>query len=162
MIRALGCAALLCAAPALAAQQVDTLSGGATRHPTTWPRAVAHYGKWVTAAAAVGFTALAVHEHDFADRNWQQLLALCHADNQRCLVGSNGRYGDATAEQLYQATVYYDRRARRRLIAGQISLLTTAVAFIFDLRHGSSEPKNIPLHGELIAEPRRIGVRLHL
>jgi len=91
-----------------------------------------------------------------------QLLALCHADNQRCAVGSNGRYGDPTAEQLYQTTVHYDRRARRRLIAGQISLLTTAVAFIFDLRHGSSEPKNIPLHGELIAEPRRIGVRLHL
>ena len=158
MMRAIACAALLLAAPALAAQQVDTVA----RHPTTWPRAVAHYGKWVTAAVAVGFTALAVHEHDFADRNWQQLLVLCHDDNQRCAVGANGHYGDATAEQLYQNTVHYDRRARRRLIIGQISLLTTAVAFIFDLRHGSSEPKNIPLHGAMTVEPTGDGGRVRL
>lgn len=165
--RGLTCAVLVAgwlAAPGLAAQ--DSLAV-APRSPHAWTRPVVHYGKWLSAASAVGFTLLAAHEHDTANRSWQQLLALCRHDNAACQIGADGRYATYQAELLYQQTLYYDRRARHRLIIGQVSMLTSAALFILDLRHGDHNPPNIPFPGsklELSAEPTgdgaRFGVRL--
>lgn len=159
--RALICAALVtgsAVAPSLAAQ--DSLAP-APRTSHNWTRPVVHYGKWLSAASAVGFTLLAAHEHDTANRSWQRLLDLCRQDNAACQVGADGRYAAYQAELLYQETLYYDRRARRRMIVGQISVLTSAALFILDLRHGSGSPPNIPFHGlEVTAEPAGDGARL--
>ena len=157
--RALCAAALLAAGAAgLAAQ--DSLSTAPTIS-RGWTRPVAHYGKWLSAASAVGFTILAAHEHDVANRSWQRLLDLCRADNAACQVGPNGQYVTPQAEELYQKTLYRDRRARHRLIVGQISMLASAALFILDLRHDGGAPPNIPFHGlEVTAEPAGDGARL--
>ena len=90
----------------------------------TWRRGVVHYGKWVAAAGAVGLTALAIKEHRYSTREWDQLLAICRARSTDCATGSDGRYLDYQAELHYEKAIYYDHRARRRLIGGQLSLLT--------------------------------------
>ncbi len=126
-----------------------------------WSRTAVHYGKWVTAATAVGLTILAAREHDRAQDDWRALLDLCRANNASCQLRSDGRYVDYTAELLYQRTTYYDRRARRRLIGGQVALLASAALFILDLRHQGGNAPNIPLHGlELSAEPNGDGARV--
>ncbi len=139
-------------------------SGAPTGRPT-FGRMAVHYGKWASAAAAVTFTALAAHEHSNSSREWDQLLAFCRADNTDCALGPNGRYVNAAAEDLYQASLAFDRRARARLVAGQVSLLVTAGLFLADLRRHASGPENIPLHPLQIWVDRaggaaRVGVRL--
>ena len=109
----------------------------------TWRRGVVHYGKWVAAAGAVGLTALAIKEHSYSAREWDQLLAICRARSTDCATGSDGRYLDYQAELHYEKAIYYDHRARRRLIGGQLSLLTAAVLFLADLHPGRG-PGNIP------------------
>lgn len=111
-----------------------------------WRHAVVHYGKWVAAAGAVGLTVLAVQQHDLSAREWDQLLAICRANNSHCATGADGRYLDYLAEFRYERAIYYDHRARRRLIGGQLSLLTAAALFLADLRPGKG-PGNIPYHG---------------
>jgi hypothetical protein len=71
------------------------------------------------------------------------------------------------AELYYQQTLYFDHRARHRLLGAQLSLLTSATLFILDLRHRGGNPPNIPFHGsklELTAEPvgdgARVGMRI--
>ena len=146
-------------APCLVAQ--DSLAPAP--RTSSWTRPVVHYGKWLSAASAVGFTLLAAHEHDTANRSWNQLLDLCRHDNAACQVGADGRYETYEAELLYQKTLYYDRRARHRMIVGQISVLTSAALFILDLRHGGGEPPNIPFHGlRLTAEPAGDGARMEV
>jgi hypothetical protein len=161
--RTLVCAAFVAAAagaPGLVAQ--DSLAP-APRTSHTWTRPVVHYGKWLSAASALGFTLLAAHEHDTANRSWQQLLDLCRQDNTACQSGADGRYAAYQAELLYQQTLYYDRRARHRMIVGQISALTSAALFILDLRHDSGSPPNIPFHGlRLSAEPAGDGARVEV
>ena len=143
-------------APAAAAQDRP-----APAQPQRWTRGAVHYGKWATAAVALGFTVLAARENHNADDNWQQLRELCRADNTACRQRPDGQYANSMAEELYQKTLYYDRRARRRLIVGQVSLLTTAALFILDLRNQRRGPPNIPFHGlELTAEPEGSGARL--
>lgn len=128
-----------------------------------WTGGVVHYGKWATAAAAIGFTVLAAREHRDADRNWRALLALCREDNAACQQRADGQYVDYAAELLYQQTLYFDHRARRRLIVGQVSLLTSAALFILDLRRHRDGPPNIPLQGlELTAEPWGSGARVEV
>ena len=125
---------------------------------TGWVRGgVVHYGKWLLAAGAVGFTIMGEHEHRRSQRFWTELLRMCQADNQSCAVDASGRYLDYQAELLYQESVYYDHRARRRLVAGQLSLLGAAAMFIADLKHKGEKPDNIPFHG-LMVEPVRDGV----
>jgi hypothetical protein len=126
---------------------------------------VVHYGKWLVAAAAVTFTALGAHEHVNSNREWSQLLALCTANNADCALGSDGRYRNVAAEQLYQSSLAFDRRARARLLAGQASLLVAASLFILDLRHPGGGPGNIPFaplefSGDVRAGVARLGVRL--
>lgn len=151
---------LLVLVPALAAQETP-----ATPPPRSSSANVAHYGKWLTAATAVGLTILAAREHDRANANWERLVSLCHADNAACELRTDGRYIDSQAELYYHQTLYYDHRARRRIIGAQLAVLTSATLFILDLRHKSDNPPNIPFHGsrlELTAEPRGDGARLGL
>ena len=129
--------------------------------PQGWTRGVVHYGKWVTAATAVGLTIWAAREHASAQDEWRQLIGLCRDNNAACQLRPDGRYVDYNAELLFQLTTYYDRRARSRLIGGQVSLLASAALFIMDLRHQQGNPPNIPFHGmELTAEPARDGARV--
>lgn len=148
--------------PLLAAQEAP-----ATPPPRSWSENVIHYGKWTTALTAVGLTVLAAHEHDRANDSWQQLLALCQSNNSACQLRFDGRYVDYQAELDYQKTLYYDHRARRRILGAQLSVLTSATLFILDLRHHGGNPPNIPFHGsrfELTADPRpdgtRVGIRM--
>ena len=103
-----------------------------------------HYGKWLTAGAAVAFTVMAAHEHTRSRADWDDLLLLCRSADDACLRGSDGRYVRADAEDLYQRSLYYDRRANRRLLGAQASLLVTAALFILDLRGRNEGPDNIP------------------
>jgi len=154
----------------LAAQVGLSIGAGAQETPATpaargWSRSIVHYGKWATAATAVGLTILAARENASAQDNWRALTALCRGDNAACQLRTDGRYVDYDAELLYQRTAYYDRRARSRLLGGQVALLASAALFIMDLRHQGGNPPNIPLHGlQMMAEPAgdgaRIGVRL--
>lgn len=159
MKRAITVAALLAGlVPAVRAQETP-----ATPPPRNWKENVVHYGKWTTAAAAVGLTILAAREHDRANESFQHLLSLCHADNAACQLRSDGRYVDYQAELYYQQTLYYDHRARHRILGAQISVLTSATLFILDLRHHGGNPPNIPFNGsrlELSAEPLGDGARL--
>lgn len=129
--------------------------------PRGWSRGIVHYGKWATAATALGLTIMAAREHASAQGEWRQLIALCRDDNGACQVGGDGRYLNDTAERLYQHTAYYDRRARGRLIGGQVALLASAALFIIDLRHQKGNPPNIPFHGlQLTAGQEGDGARL--
>lgn len=158
MKRAITLAATLAAVvPALLAQETP-----ATPPPRNWKENVVHYGKWTTAAAAVGLTILAAHEHDRANQSWNQLLTLCRADNAACQLRADGRYVDYQAELYYEQTLYYDHRARHRMLGAQVSVLTSAALFILDLRHHGGNPPNIPFNGsrlQLTAEPRRDGAQ---
>lgn len=141
--------------------QVDSAAG----RPGRGAPILVHYGKWVAAAAAVAFTALGAREHSNSNRVWTQLLAQCRANNVDCRLGADGRYANPAAEQLYQSSLTFDRRARTRLLAGQASLLVAAGLFILDLRHHAGSPGNIPfapLHvsGDVGAGVARLGVRL--
>jgi hypothetical protein len=128
-------------------------------------RGVVHYGKWVTAALAVTFTALGAHEHTNSNGVFRRLLDLCHANNADCTLAPDGSYLTPAAEQLYQASVRFDRRARLRLVLGQASLLASAGLFLADLGHHAGGPDNIPFHAlKLSVDPRTgatlVGVRL--
>lgn len=130
----------------VAAQQV------APEPTRSWTRPVAHYGKWVTVAAAIGLTALAAREHSQSADAWDQLLLICRTDNADCTIGPQGRYLNIIAENHYQRSLYYDARARRRLVIGQVALVAAAGLFIADLSRGPNGPPNIPF------DPNRIVV----
>ncbi len=127
----------------------------------SWRRGTVHWGKWLASAAAIAFTVMGAHEHDNSNRVFSQLLDMCRADDAACRLTSDGRYVNPAAEQLYQASIAYDRRAHVRLLAGQGSLLAAAGLFIADLRHHTGGPGNIPL--KLAVDPRtggaQVGVR---
>ena len=109
-----------------------------------WHQGAVHYGKWLTAAAAAALTVMAAHEHSSSHRAWDELLAMCRSTDDACARGGDGRYLRSDAEALYQRSVYYDRRANRRLLGAQASLLVTAALFILDLRRRTGDPDNIP------------------
>jgi hypothetical protein len=133
----------------------------------TWDvkRATVHWGKWLAAAGAVGFTLMGSHEHENSNREFERLLALCRADSVDCLLGPDGRYVDPASERLYQASIRHDRRARARLIAGQASLLVAAGLFVADLVHEADAPGNKPfaplnVAADVRTGDARVGLRL--
>jgi hypothetical protein len=153
--------ALVIGAPRVLAGQNDSVP---VRHDGT--RAIVHWGKWLVAGVAVTFTALGAHEHANSNREWGALLALCRADNADCVLGPDGRYLNPAAEQLYQSSLEFDRRARARLLAGQGALLAAAALFIADLRRHAGGPGNKPFSPlELSPDPSgrgaRVGLRVH-
>ena len=163
---------LVLSAPAALAAQTDSVARrqdatSQVRPPAveraTWRRTTVHWGKWLVAGVAVTFTALGAHEHANSNREWGALLALCRANNADCLLGSDGRYLNPAAEQLYQSSLEFDRRARARLLAGQGALLAAAALFIADLRHHAGGPGNKPFAPlELSADPSGSGARVGL
>jgi hypothetical protein len=120
-----------------------------------------HYGKWLTAGTAVAFTWMGAHEHARSADAWDALVTLCRANNARCTLGADGRYLDAIAEEHYQRSLRYDRRARTRLLLGQGALLLTIGFFLLDRPQGDDGPENIPVAPfEVSADPRTGGVRV--
>jgi len=123
----------------------------------TFQRAVVHYGKWLAAGGAVAFTVMGAHEHAQSNREFNQLLALCRRDNANCLLGADGTYVDPAAEQQYQSSIHFDRRARLRLMAGQATLLVAAGLFIADLTHRAGGPVNKPFAPLKVTVDERTG-----
>ena len=110
---------------------------------TSVGRAAVHYGKWLTAAGTAAFTLMAAQEHRRSRRDWDALLVICRSADDACEQGPDGRYLRTDAEQLYQRSRVFDRRANRRLLGAQASLLATAALFLLDRRPGNG-PENIP------------------
>ncbi len=137
MMRALPILALL-AVPAAA----QTPHADAGDRP--WLPRMAHYCKWITGAGAIALTVLAAREHRHSNEQWNQLLELCRSDQRACVLNSGGRYTNPATEDFYQEALRFDRRARTRLLGGQVALLTTVALFLADLRHGKDGPPNIP------------------
>jgi hypothetical protein len=156
-------ALLLAAAAGGASAQTDTVpprveSAGFTD-------GLVRYGRWVTAAGAIAFTFLAMEEHGDAERHWNRLNVICRANNAACVIGPGGGYADPTAEAEYQATVKFDRRARARVIAGQVALAVTVGLFIIDVGRRGGGPENIPiapLEVGFTADGATVGIRLPL
>ena len=119
-----------------------------------------HYGKWVTAALAVTFTALGAHEHTNSNATFRQLLDLCHANNADCTLAPDGSYLTPSAEALYQASIRFDRRARLRLLVGQASLLASAGLILADLGRHAGGPDNIPYPPVKLSVDARTGAAL--
>lgn len=145
------------AAPAAAQQNPAPTSA------RTWQRQVAHYGKWAAVAGAVAFTAFALEQHHRSDQAWNTLIGICQANSQNCSLGADGRYVNYTSELDYQLAIYYDHRARWRLIAGQVSLLAAVGMFVVDRRRGTGTPDNIPYHAvDVTLAPTIDGARMGL
>ena len=152
---------LVLAAHAAAAQTAASAIDSTPR--SAWARAAVHYGKWAAAAGAVAFTALAIEQHRHSNDAWNNLLAICNGNSQLCAVGPDGRYRNYQSEYYYQLAVYYDHRARWRLIAGQASLLAAVGLFVYDLKGQSPTPHNQPVHPvKLALSPTTDGATLSL
>ena len=154
-------ALLMCvAASTTRAQRLDarrTTNDARTRYAPAafWRREAPHYGTWLTAMGTLGLTLLGAEQHRQSRREWDSLLEICRSAQDACTVGSDGRYTRADAEQLYQRSRYYDRRANRWLLGAQASLLLTTALFIIDLHPGEG-PDNIPF------APMKVGLRIPL
>lgn len=111
-------------------------------------RTFVHYGKWLTAAAAIGATAMASNQHTLSRKDWDALLDICRSSADACLTGPDGAYLRSDAEALYQSSRNYDLQANRWLMAAQLSLVTTTALFIIDLNPGEG-PDNIPYPAQI-------------
>jgi len=112
-----------------------------------------HNGKWLTAASVVALIVVAEREHSNSRREWNALLDICRSAQDACALGADGRYVRGDAEQLYQRSRAFDRRANRWLLGAQASLLATTALFIIDLHPGQG-PENIPF------APLQVGMRI--
>ena len=121
----------------------------------SFQRAVVHGGKWLTAAGVVALIVVAEREHSNSRREWNALLDICRSAQDACALGADGRYVRGDAEQLYQRSRAFDRRANRWLLGAQASLLATTALFIIDLHPGQG-PDNIPY------PPVKVGMRIPL
>jgi hypothetical protein len=162
---------LLCGtAPMVSAQYLDTRRHDCTSHESAWmeeretcrradvprasfQRAVTHYGKWLSVLGSAALIVLAEREHDRSRRDWNTLLDICRSAQDACALGSDGRYVRDDAEQLFQRSRSFDRRANRWLLGAQAGLLATTALFIIDL-HPADAPGNIPY------PPVRVGMRV--
>jgi len=156
--------ALLCcgAVPALGAQVICRQSSvvcADNRRLTTddqrasFQRAVVHNGKWLTAASVAALIVFAQRDHSQSRREWNALLDICRSAQDACVLGPDGRYVRSDAEQLYQRSRAFDRRANRWLLGAQAALLATTALFIIDLHPGQG-PENIPFG------PVQVGLRI--
>ncbi len=119
----------------------------------SFQRGVAHNGKWLTAASVAALIMFAEREHTNSRREWNALLDVCRSAQDACALGPDGRYLRSDAEQLYQRSRAFDRRANRWLLGAQASLLATTALFIIDLHPGEG-PDNIPF------APIQVGMRI--
>jgi len=162
---------LLCGGvPTLRGQSLDTRRHDCTSHESaltekretcrradvpraSFRRAVPHYGKWLTVLSGAALIVFAEREHDRSRRDWNGLLDICRSAQDACARGSDGRYIRSDAEQLYQRSRSFDRRANRWLLGAQASLVATTALFIIDL-HPRDGPGNIPY------PPVKLGMRI--
>jgi len=126
-----------------------TADGAFQEHRASFMHAIVHTGKWLTAAAAIGFTVMASNQHHYSRRDWDALLEICRSASDACLVGADGRYLRADAEALYDRSRHYDLLANRWLVGAQLSLVTTTALFIIDLNAGGG-PQNIPYPSQIL------------
>ena len=134
---------------ALCADNRRLMADGALQEQrASFMQAVVHTGKWLTAAAAIGFTVMASNQHRYSRREWDALLELCRSAADACLVGPDGRYLRADAEALYERSRHYDLLANRWLVGAQLTLVTTTALFIIDLNAGNG-PENIPYPSQI-------------
>lgn len=157
MTRSLVCLCLL-AMPAAA--QLPTTPPREPPPGRTFFEGMAHYGKWLTGASAIVFTAMGAHEHGYSQDSYDALVDLCRADNSRCVTGPGGAYTDPTAERLYQESLYYDQRARRRILLGQLAVVVTAALFVVDIQSGGGGPPDIPFDPQVTFTPSGPEARL--
>ena len=125
-----------------------TADGALQEQRASFMRGIVHTGKWLTAAAAIGFTVMASNQHQYSRREWGALLEICRSASDACLVGPDGRYLRADAEALYERSRHYDLLANRWLVGAQLSLVTTTALFIIDLNAGNG-PENIPYPSQI-------------
>ena len=120
------------------------------------------YGKWALAAGAIGMNLLAAQAHNRADDAFDQIETACFEDSFHCILGPDGAYADQRIENLYQASLRYDRRARRWLIAGEAALLGAATLFVLELTRKTHKPDNIPFEPEIrsLRDATGIGLRV--
>jgi hypothetical protein len=86
----------------------------------------------------------------------------CFEDSIRCITGPSGAYADRQIEGLYQASLSYDRRARRWLIAGEAALLGAAALFVLEFTRKTHKPDNIPFEPEIRSLRDATGVGLRV
>ena len=141
--------------PLAAQRRQDSLAAFRRELTSSWRRGVPHYGKWVTAAGSVALIVFAQREHNRSNRDWDALLDICRSAQDACARGPDGRYVRSDAEQLYQRSRGFDRRANRWLLGAQAGLLATTALFIIDLHPGAG-PENIPYPSSRFA----VGLRL--
>ena len=83
-------------------------------------------------------------------------------DSTRCFVGEDGAYDDPAMEELYQASLDYDREARRWLIAGETAFVGATALFVLELTHKTHKPDNIPFEPEIrsLRQATGVGIRV--
>jgi hypothetical protein len=153
-------AAIWAVAGAAAAQPLLAQSDSAAPAPYRTAPAI-KWGKWAVAIAAVGSTALGIHQHNAGNNAYRALVLYC-GQAITCAIGPDGRYRDARAEATYQQVVRDDRSARAWLVFGQVAALGSAVLFILELRHETGPP-NVPFSGLMVesaAGVTRVGYRI--
>ncbi len=146
-------AALACIGAATSPLRAQVDSGAATPQSHTMPFAV-RWGKWATAALAVGLTALGNESHNDGNAAFSELVAYCR-DVATCTIGPDGRYVDPLAEATYQRVVRDDRAARAWFLGGQVAAATSVILWVLDLAR-QTEPPNIPYSG-LVVGPGAYG-----
>jgi hypothetical protein len=111
------------------------------------------YGKWLTLATAVGMGVKAAGAHDDADRAFARLRQYCDGNAARCTQLSSGSYADPVAEGYYQSSLRHDRRARRWLLGGEITLMGAAGLFVWELTRPKHPSRNIPFEPTITVTP---------
>lgn len=119
------------------------------------------YGKWLTLVGAVGMGIKAANAHDDADRAFARLTQYCSGNAARCGQQPSGSYADPVAEGYYQSSLRHDRRARRWLLGGEITLVGTAGLFVWELTRPKHPSRNIPFEPTITVTPEttQFGVR---
>ncbi|HEY7635901.1 MAG TPA: hypothetical protein VH763_10175 [Gemmatimonadales bacterium] len=125
-------------------------------------RPLVKYGKWVLAAGAVTMNVLAARDHDRGDEVFDELEHRCLANHSLCDLDTSGHYVNAESEDLYQASLRYDRRARGWLIGGETALLGAAAMLIWELTGKTHRPDNIPFEPEVKSLNRATGVGVRM
>jgi hypothetical protein len=118
------------------------------------------YGKWLLAAGAIGMNLAAARAHDRAEDSFDEIEDACFVNSGRCALGPDGSYVDRQIENLYQASLHYDRSARRWLIAGETALVGAAVLFVWEMTRKTHKPDNIPFEPEVRTLRSATGVGL--
>jgi len=107
------------------------------------------YGKWALVAAAVGMGLKAASDHDDADAAFNRLERYCLNQPAGCPKSPSGKYFDPVAERYYQSSISKDRHARAWLLGGEVTLLSAAGLFVWELTRPKSLPRNIPFEPEM-------------